>query len=87
MQFDQFRITLIDLNRNSGIRVKIGKTQSDDPTDHCQESVVQDDYIKYNEPLLFSDRTHDYKVNLVAIDHAGKNPFKLAAYINLETLK
>lgn len=83
-QFNEYRILLQYLNKNLGIQVEICNTTD---ASICQTPLLTKAWVKYNSPLQFSDNGHSYRLNLEAIDHAGKNPFTLAAYITFETLK
>ncbi len=83
LQFGEYRVLLQYLDKKLGIQVEICKTND---YSSCQAPIRTKAWVKYNSPLEFSDNGKSYKVNLEAIDPAGKNPFKLAAYITFETI-
>lgn len=83
LQFGSYRILLTKLDKSSGIQVQVCKTNG---SEDCKDPLLSNTWVRYDSPLQFSDNGKDYRINLVAIDHAGKNPFTLAAYITFETL-
>jgi hypothetical protein len=81
--FGEYRILLQQLNKNDGIVVEVCKTEN---LSKCDSPLLTNKYVRYDSPLQFTDNNHTYQINLEAIDHAGNNPFTLAAYISFETL-
>jgi hypothetical protein len=81
--FSNYRILCQYLNKKDGIQVSVCNTatQAD-----CKTTIITQAWIKYDEALLFTDGGNTYRISLDAIDHAGKNPFTLAAYITFEKL-
>lgn len=83
LQCNEYRILLQYLDKNLGIQVEVCKTSG---SEICARPLLTKAWVKYNAPLQFSDNGKSYRINLEAIEHAGKNPFTLAAYITFETL-
>ncbi|MDB5198717.1 MAG: hypothetical protein JWO92_680 [Chitinophagaceae bacterium] len=83
LRFGEYRILLQYLDKSLGIQVEVCK---DPGTGKCENPLLTKAWVKFDSPLQFSDNGHIYRINLEAIDHAGKNPFKLAAYITFETV-
>jgi hypothetical protein len=83
LQFGEYRVLLQYLDKNLGIQVEICKTSE---SSICQVPLRSKTWVRFGSPLQFSDNGKSYILNLEAIDHAGKNPFKLAAYVTFETL-
>lgn len=81
LQFGEFRVLLLYLDKNLGIEVQVCKTLN---SDVCEKPILDKKWIKYKDPLQFTDEGNIYQINLEDINHAGKNPFKLAAYITFE---
>lgn len=83
LQFGDYRVLLLYLDKQLGIQVEVCKTKS---TDACPNPILTKVWIRFDKPLEFSDNGNHCRINLEAIDHAGKNPFKLAAYVTFENL-
>lgn len=83
LQFGEFRVLLQYLDKNLGIQVQVCKTTE---SDSCKKPILDKKWIKYKEPIQFTDEGNTYQINLEDINHAGKNPFKQAAYITFEKL-
>jgi hypothetical protein len=83
LQFENFRITLQYLDKNVGIQVGICVTKNGSD---CEKEILTKKWVKFNSPLEFKEDGKVYRINLEAIDHAGKNPFTLAAYITFESI-
>ncbi len=81
LQFGEFRVLLQYLDKNLGIQVQVCKTSD---SGKCEKPILNQKWIKYKEPIQFTDEGDTYQINLEDINHAGKNPFKLAAYITFE---
>ena len=80
LQFDDIRILLQYLDKDIGIEVQVCNTTS---SDICKQPLKNKAWIKKDKPLVFSVENKEYKIELNNIDHAGKNPFTLAAYITM----
>jgi len=83
LQFGEYRVLLQYLDKKLGIQVEVCKTKSTTP---CQSPILTKAWVKSGNALEFSDDNHHYRINLEAIDRAGRNPFTLAAYISFETV-
>lgn len=78
--FDQFRVSLIDL-RNGSAQVQACYQTADG---ECDTIALPDEGIFNTQKTLdFKYKGTSYSLVLQKVDHAGVNPFKLAAYINL----
>jgi methyl-accepting chemotaxis protein len=84
LQFGEYRVLLQYLDKKLGIQVQVCKTAS---SGACPNPLLTKAWVKFGAPIEFSDNGHSYRINLETIDHAGKNPFTMAAYITFETLK
>jgi len=80
LQFEDMRVLLQELDKKNGrVQIQICHT-----TVKCaSENLITTKWIYYDKPLTVSVGDNNYKISLKAIDHAGHNPFKLAAYINV----
>jgi len=83
LRFGDHRILLQYLDKSLGAQIQICKTRD---SGSCRDPLKNKEWIGLGKPLQFSDGGKQYRINLEAIDHAGKNPFTLAAYITFETL-
>jgi len=83
LRFGDHRILLQYLDKSLGAQIQICKTRD---SGSCKDPLKNKEWIGLGKPLQFSDGGKQYRINLEAIDHAGKNPFTLAAYITFETL-
>lgn len=80
--FDQFRISLNDLNPRQGTaQVKICFVTEENTCEPI--SLPNQGSFSTQQPLDFDYKGKSYSLVLQRIDHAGVNPFKQAAYINL----
>ncbi len=83
LQFENFRITLQYLDKKLGIQVGICTTNNGSD---CEKTILTKAWVEFDKPLGFTENGKSYRINLEAIDHAGKNPFTLAAYITFESI-
>lgn len=82
LQYDNVRILLQDLDKKKGIEIRMCKTIGNEIcTD--DNALVNYKWIPFNAPFSINIDGSRYQVSLQTIDHAGNNPFKLAAYINV----
>lgn len=81
--FKSLKITLLKLNESSGtIAVQICKVQNDPQV--CSVVITDSQILSLGSSFDFSAEGKQYRLSLVAIDRAGRNPFTKAAYITLE---
>lgn len=80
LQFGEMRVLLQYLDKSLGIQVQICETTSSAP---CDNPLKTKTWISYDTPLTVTVANKKYKIALKAIDHAGYNPFNLAAFINV----
>src|SRR6266536_208316 len=83
LQFDDMRVLLQYLDKRLGIQVEVCQTTS---SARCDNPIKTKAWISYDRPLTVKVGDFNYQISLKAIDHAGNNPFKLAAYINVVKL-
>ncbi|MCW3102168.1 MAG: hypothetical protein JWO09_608 [Bacteroidetes bacterium] len=83
LEFGNYRVLLQYLDKKLGIQVSVCKP---DDKGACGSTLYTKQWIKFDAPFQFSDAGKSYRINLEAIDHAGNNPFTLAAYITFESL-
>jgi hypothetical protein len=83
LQYDEYRILLLYVNKQEGAELQICKSQD---SKKCTNPLIEKGWAKFGNPLQFSDNGKIYRINLEAVDHAGKNPFTLAAYVTFECL-
>lgn len=85
LDFDNMRILLQGLDKQSGIQVQVCEVIENG---NCNENnaIITNQLISYNSPLTIIVGDAAYQISLSIIDHAGTNPFKLAAYINVVKL-
>jgi regulator of replication initiation timing len=84
LQFNDMRILLQYLDKNIGIQVQVCPTRG---AGRCEAPLATKQWITFDKPFDFVYKDTHYRISLKAIDHAGKNPFTLAAYIALEKVK
>jgi hypothetical protein len=81
VRYDDIKIKLITESKSAGvITVKICNTPGDWNCDSDQLPLIT---ITYNTPYSFKNNGFTYTLSLKTIDYAGKNPFKLAAYVGM----
>ncbi|WP_439697035.1 hypothetical protein ACFGVS_00735 [Mucilaginibacter sp. AW1-7] len=82
IQVGHIYFTLLDLDRRQQtIRVKACYTNTPFSCEHPLETSGE---LDIRTPLLFSYGDKQYELSLKSINHAGKNPFTLAAYVALK---
>ena len=78
------RVLLQYEDKHIGIQVQICETTS---SGSCDNPIKTKQWISYDNPLTVTVGGEVYKISLETIDHAGANPFKLAAYIKVVKIK
>ncbi len=81
---DSIRIRIQYLDSEKGIQVEICNTTAPEP---CKLPVATKQWVKTDQPYIFTLKSKHYMLSLKAIDRAGKNPFTLAAFITLSELE
>jgi hypothetical protein len=84
LQFDDMRVLLQYLDKRLGIQVQVCQTTSSGP---CANEIKTKQWISYDAPLTVPVGNNVYRITLQTIDHAGANPFTLAAYIKVVKIK
>lgn len=82
LQYENMRILLQDLDKKKGIQIQICQTTGSELC-KAENSIITGQWISFDEPLTIMIDNSTYKISLKTIDHAGNNPFKLAAYVNV----
>lgn len=83
--FKSLKVTLLKLNESAGtISVQICKVQDDPQV--CGAEIIASQTLGLGNSFDFSAEGKQYRLSLVAIDRAGRNPFTKAAYITLEEI-
>jgi len=82
IQVGHIYFTLLELDkRQQTIRVKACYTNT---PFSCEQPLETPGYLDIRTPLLFNYGDKQYELSLKSINHAGKNPFTLAAYVVLK---
>ena len=80
LQFGNINVLCQYLDKNIGIQVKVCQTIQ---PYICKIQLLNQTWLKLDEPLIVSDGSFNYQISLKAIDHAGKDPITLAAFLEV----
>lgn len=84
LHFGEYRVLLQYLDPKLGIQVEVCKTAG---SGRCESPLLTKAWVRFDAPLQFSDNGRTYRISLEAIDYAGSNPFKKAAYVTFDTAR